>query len=408
MAVGGQHEALDGGWSPVKALALMTRMPVPPWRGDQVRAFHQLRILARRHDVTCATLVIRPPSAAERLAAEALGIRLVVVPLGLAGILPALGRVFLGDRRPLQVLLYLRRRAQAAVQALVAQGRFDVVHAQLVRTAPYLPGPGGPPVVLDMIDVLSENFARRARRERGPLTPVVALEAQRLARCEHELLGRVASALVVSEAERAALGDAPNVRVVINGVDADGFAFKDDGRPPARLLFAGNLGYFPNVDAATWLASEIFPRVRAARPDAELRLVGARPARAVRELAERPGVSLAAAVPEMAPEVWASTVAVVPMRAGTGVQNKVLEAMAAGTPVVTTPGVAAAIDVHVGKDLLVADGAEALADATLALLNDPARARAMAASARRAIEARYTWERSAAGVEAAWEEAQRS
>jgi sugar transferase (PEP-CTERM/EpsH1 system associated) len=389
----------------------MTRMPAPPWRGDQVRAFHHLRILARRHAITCAALVSRPPSAAERAAAEALGVRLAVVPLGLAGALPALGRVFVGDRRPLQVLLFLRRRARKEVEALLARERFDVVHAQLVRTAPYLPPPGGPPVVLDLIDVLSQNFARRARRERGPLGtiagPLMAFEARRLARFERELLERVSRALVVSDAERTALDDAPNVAVVTNGVDAEIFAFRDGARPPARLLFAGNLGYFPNVDAARWLAEDIFPRVRAARPDAELRLVGARPARAVRQLAERPGVTLAAAVPEMAPEVWSATVAVVPMRAGTGVQNKVLEAMAGGTPVVTTAGVAGALTVRPGDDLLVADGAAALADATVALLNDPGRARAMAASARRVIEARYTWERSAEGVEAAWEAATR-
>jgi len=383
----------------------MTRMPVPPWRGDQVRAFHHLRILSTRHDITCATLVTGAPSDAERAAAEALGVRLVVIPLGLAGALPALGRVFLGDRRPLQVLLYVRPGAEADVRALIGQGRFDVVHAQLVRTAPYLPAPGGPPVVLDMIDVLSENFARRARRERGPLKPVVSVEAARLRRFERTLVARVARVLVVSAAERRALDDAPNVAVVTNGVDIETFAFRDGGRPPARILFAGNLGYFPNVDAARWLAEDIFPRVRALRPDAELRLVGARPARAVRALAGRPGVSLAAAVPEMAPEVWGSTVAVVPMRAGTGVQNKVLEAMAAGTPVVTTPGVAGAVSVRPGEDLLVADGAAALAEATVALLNDPARARAIAASARQAIEASYTWERSAEGVEVAWEAA---
>jgi glycosyltransferase involved in cell wall biosynthesis len=123
----------------------------------------------------------------------------------------------------------------------------------------------------------------------------------------------------------------------------------------------------------------------------------------VRALVRTPGVTLAAAVPDMAPELAAATVALVPMRAGTGLQNKVLEAMAVGTPVVATPTVAAALDVTPGTHLMVAGDAADLAAATVALLRDPGRARAMATAARALVERRYRWDESAAGVEAAWE-----
>ena len=391
----------------MRALWLVTRLPVPPWRGDQVRAYHHLRHLAPRHEITCCALLVREPPAALREEVMALGVRLEVVTLGAAGAGPSLARALLGDRRPLQVLLYERAGPRRRVAARVAAGGFDVVHAQLVRTAPYLPGPDGPPVVLDLIDALSANLARRARQERGPLAPVAAWEATRLARYERALIERTSRSLVVSSAERDALGDGPRVAVVPNGVDTDAFAFHDGPRPPARLLFFGNLGYFPNVDAVRWLVSEIFPRVRAQVPAAELRLAGARPARAVRALARAPGVSLAAAVPAMPPEVAAATVAVVPMRAGTGLQNKVLEAMAAGTPVVATPPAVAALDVRPGVHLLVAEDAAAIAAATVALLRDPARARAIAAAARCLVEQRYSWEDSARAVEEAWSAAVR-
>ena len=389
----------------MKVLALATRLPVPPWRGDQVRAFHHLRHLAARHDVTCCALLPRQPAPALCRQVEALGVRLEVVRLGLAGAAPALARALLGDRRPFQVLLYDRVRARRQVSSLLAEGGFDVVHAQLVRTAPYLPPPGGPPVVLDLIDALSVNLARRATQERGPLAPVAAIEARRLAACERMLIARCARTLVVSALERDALGGSDRIAVVPNGVDLEAFAFDDAPRPPATLLFFGNLGYFPNVDAADWLAREIYPRVRAAIPEARLRLAGARPARAVRALAERPGVSLAAAVPDMAPEIAGATVAVVPMRAGSGLQNKVLEAMAVGTPVVCTPTVAAALDVRVGEHLLVAADAAGLAEAILALLRDPARARAMAVAAHAIVERRYRWSASARAVEDAWQAA---
>jgi polysaccharide biosynthesis protein PslH len=392
----------------VKALWLVTRLPVPPWRGDQVRAYHHLRHLAPRHEVTCCALLAREPPEALRRGVAALGARLEVVTLGMAGAAPALARSLLGDRRPLQVLLYERANARRRVAALIDTGGFDVVHAQLVRTAPYLPGPGGPPVVLDLIDAMSANLARRARQDRGVLGPVAAWEASRLARFERYLIEHTARSLVVSAAERDALGGDPRIAVVANGVDADAFAFHDGPRPPARLLFFGNLGYFPNVDAVRWLVSEIFPRVRAEVPDAELRLAGARPARMVRALARTPGVSLAAEVPAMAPEVAGATVALVPMRAGTGLQNKVLEAMAAGTPVVATPPAIAALDVRPGEHLLVAEDGPAVAAATVALLRDPARARAMAAAARALVERRYSWGDSARAVEAAWEAAVRA
>lgn len=382
----------------MRVLFLVTRFPVPPRRGDQVRAYHHLRLLARRHDITCGALVLRPPNAAERAEVEALGVRVEVVTLGVLGAGPALARALLGDRRPLQVLFFARRAARARVAALAAG--VEVVHAQLVRTAGYLPP--GRPAVVDLIDALSVNLARRAERDHGAMRALLSWEAARLARLEAELVRGGRPCLVVSETERAALGSSPDVRVVPNGVDGTAFGYREDGRPPARLVFGGNLGYFPNVDAVGWLAHDILPRVRAAVPDAQLRLVGARPARAVRALSGRPGVSLAAEVPAMAPELAAATVAVIPLRAGSGLQNKVLEAMAVGTPVVATTRALAGLSVRSGEHLLVADDPEALAAAVVSLLRDPARGRALARAARALVEQRYRWEDSAAGVEAAW------
>jgi sugar transferase (PEP-CTERM/EpsH1 system associated) len=384
----------------MRVLFLVTRFPAPPWRGDQVRAYHHLRLLARRHEVTCAALVLRPPPPAARAEIEAMGAHVEVVRLGLPGAAASLGRAMIGDRRPFQVLLYARQRARARVARLAAN--VDVVHAQLVRTLPYLPARRPPAVVIDLIDALSENLARRAACERAPLGWLIAREAERLRRCENGLVGSGALCLVVSESERVALGAGTGLRVVPNGVDSAAFAYRENGRPSARLVFAGNLGYFPNVDAASWLTRDILPRVRAAVPEAELRLVGARPARAVRMLAAAPGVSLAVAVPVMAPELSAATVAVVPLRAGSGLQNKVLEAMAVGTPVVATPRAVAGLAVRPGEHVMLGEDAGALAAAAVTLLRDPARARSMARAARELVERRYRWEDSVAGVEAAW------
>jgi len=389
----------------LKVLALVTRLPVPPWRGDQVRAYHHLRLLARRHEVTVCALVLGAVDPAHVAAVRALGLRLEVVPLGLATAPLALARG-LADARPLQVLLYRRTRALAHVRALLARERFDVVHAQLVRTGAYWPEAGGPPVVLDLIDALSENFARRAARDRGPLAWASALEGRRLRRYEPALVARAAATLVVAEPDARALAS-PRVRVVPNGVDLDAFPFRADAAVSGRIVFGGNLGYFPNVDAARWLVEEILPAVRATVPEATVHLVGARPSAAVRALATRPGVSLVADAPVMAPELASGAVTVIPMRSGSGLQNKVLEAMAVGTPVVTTPQVAAALAARDGEHLVLAGTTEELAAAATGLLRDRARAQRQARAARELVARRYGWEASAAAVEDAWADAVR-
>jgi sugar transferase (PEP-CTERM/EpsH1 system associated) len=384
----------------LKVLALVTRLPVPPWRGDQVRAYHHLRLLARRHDVTVCALVLATVRPEDVAAVRALGVRVDIVPLGRVGGLAAMTAA-VADDLPLQVHLFRRPRAVAHVRALLARERFDVVHAQLVRTGAYWPDGGAPPVVLDLVDALSANFARRAARERGPLGRLWTIEEGRLRRYEQALVARAAATLVVAETEREAVGGA-RVRVVPNGVDLERFPFATDGRIAGRIVFGGNLGYFPNVDAARWLVEEILPAVRARVPGATVHLAGARPAAAVRALAARPGVSLAADVPSMAAEIATGAVTVIPMRSGSGLQNKVLEAMAVGTPVVTTPQVVAALTARHGDHLLVASTTEEIASAATMLLTDASRARELAAAAHALVVHSYGWQASAAAVEAAW------
>ena len=388
----------------MKVLFLATRVPVPPWRGDQVRAYHQLRLLGRRHDLTLALLTASPPSASERRAIESWGVRVEHIPVPWRGAPFALARAIAGNPQPLQTLLYRRPAAHAQLAVLLATERFDLVHAQLIRTGAYLPGAEGPPVVIDLIDALSENMRRRAVGSRGPMAWIAGWEATRVTRYERQLVDRVAAAVVVAPEDAALIGD-PRVHVVPNGVDLDAFPFSPLPRPGTRIVFAGNLGYFPNVDAAQWLAHEILPRVRARVPAAELHLVGARPARAVRDLADRPGISVAADVPNMATELAAAQVAVLPMRAGTGLQNKVLEALAVGTPVVTTPRAVAALTVRAGEHLLVADDPDGIADATVRLLTSPEIARTIALHGRRFVEAHYSWAAPINALETIWADA---
>jgi sugar transferase (PEP-CTERM/EpsH1 system associated) len=394
----------------VRALFLVSRLPYPPWRGDQLRAYHLLRVLAPRHEITCAVLSLRAPAPDAVAAVRRLGVAVEVLPLGLAGAGPALLRGALGDR-PLQVALYERRRAKRRLLGLAGEGHFDLVHAQLVRTVPYAQlAAGAGPLVVDLVDALSLGGRRRAGRLRGPARWAWRREAERLQAYEASVLAGCAVVTVVAPGDAAALSHpgAPvgwaRVEVVPNGVE---IALPPPAvRPvPGRLVFAGNLGYFPNADAARWLARDIFPQVRAAQPSAHLRLVGARPARAVRRLAALPGVALAADVADIGREVGQAAVVVVPMRTGAGLQNKVLEALAAARPVVTTPMVAAALGLVDGAHALVAGDAAGLAEATGRLLADEVLAARLGRQGHAFVAARYTWDAAGARLDALWRHA---
>jgi glycosyltransferase involved in cell wall biosynthesis len=382
----------------VRVLFVVSRLPYPPWRGDQVRAFHQLRHLAPRHEITVC-LVGKIPSAAHRSAVEALGVTLEVIPMSAPGAVARMSRAPL-DRRPAQALAFTSQAARRRIESLA--GSADLIHAQLIRTAPLLPETG-PPVVVDLIDAMSVNLRRRAAHDRSFRGLAARWEARRILVYEAGLVRRGMSIVAATAADAAALGS--GVGVIPNGVDLDHFSFRAEGRDATTLVFAGNLGYFPNVDAARIAATEVLPIVRQSVPTANLILAGARPSRLIHRLARLPGVALISGPADLGAVVAGAGVAVVPMRAGTGMQNKVLEAMAVGTPVVTTPRAAEAVGAVPGIHLRVGEDPAAIASAVLAILDDPTEGRSMAARARHFVEERFGWPASAEALEQVWERA---
>lgn len=388
----------------MRILFVVGRPPYPPLRGDQVRAWHQVRLLARTHAVTVLALHGEDPDA--RAALDGLGVRSLWSPAALpARALAVLRHAVSGV--PLQAALFdLARHRRALADALRAG--FDLVHLQLVRLAPLLPAVGAVPCVVDLVDALSANLARRAERDRGVARPFWRLEARRLAACEAETIARAGHSVVVSDADREALGGGPRLSTVPNGVDGARFGYEGTARPNAVVAFTGNLGYFANADAAAWFAREALPLVRARRPDARFVVAGARPSRAVRALGGLPGVTVRGPVADMAAVLRDARVAVAPLRSGSGQQSKVLEALACGTPVVASPLALSGIAAEPGRDLLLGADAQGTADAVVRLLADDVLAARLASAGRALVEERYTWDRSVALLEAAYDRAVRA
>lgn len=395
----------------MRVLFIAAQLSGPPIRGDQVRARQLLRGLSSRHSVTVLNIEharadrnAPPPLPAPAIECE----RLITVALWRSGMacraLAALLRP--GSRIPLQAALYDSPTLKRTIRALVAESQFDVAHVQLARLGPLLSALDGVPVVVDMIDALSQNMRSRAAVDRPPLRWIAAIEAKRLAAYERKLCRHAAAAIVCSANDRNAIGKLRNLHVVSNGVELPPYdEYAPDSSAP-RLIFTGNLGYFPNVDAASWFIERVLPDLRREAPQISLDLVGARPARRLSILAARtPGVTLVGPVDDMHPYLQRATIAVAPMRAGSGQQTKVLEAMAAGKPVVATPSAVAGLDVVDGEHLLVASSEDEMRDAILRLLRQwPLRIR-LASAARSHVEERYPWGAAVDATEAIWDAA---
>ncbi len=258
-------------------------------------------------------------------------------------------------------------------------------------------------VFQNLTDVL---LTRRASAATG-LTRLRTRRDARLARRETDRgIGRVTQAFACSDDDAAEIvrrWDVP-CAVVPNGADVDrlGLVPSDEARA-GNLLFTGTLSYQPNAEAALWLGKEIFPRVRARRSDATLAIVGRNPPAAVRALATHPDIDVPGRVEDLNPWLTRAAVVVAPMLSGSGTKLKVIEAMAAGRPVVATSIGAEGIAAGDGAELCVADDPQSFADAVIELLDDPATALQIGSAARALANTRYSWDASAdamhAGVE---------
>ena len=379
---------------------LAHRIPYPPHTGDKVRAYHVARYLARRHELTLGFLVDDP---SDRDGIDAL--RRVVPDLeyartwkpwsigkGLAA-LTAGGSLTLPYFHSGRLGKQLRRRR--------AGSAFDLIYASSSPMAQYADGTGLP-LVMDFVDVDSDKWIQYAGHSRPPRSWLYRIEGRRLQEYEAKVSRRAGCCLLATEAEEALLRSfAPWARtaVIPNGVDLAYYqAAQPESRPPA-VIFTGAMDYLPNVDAVTYFCDSVLPLVRQTLPGTVFYIVGLNPAPAVMRMGSRDGVVVTGAVPDVRPYYAQASVCVAPLRMGRGVQNKVLQAMALGMPVVASPVAARGLLAVPGTDLHVEGDPEGFASRVVGLLQDPAAARALGQRGRALVEAHYSWDTSFSRLE---------
>ncbi len=381
---------------------LSHRIPYPPHTGDKTRAYHVARHLAAKHDLTLAFLVDDPadlPGVAALRAELGARIEFAVVRKpwatlrGLAGL--ALGR-------PLTLGYFGSRDLKERVALRLAEAPHDLVYVHSSAMAQYAAGAAPTPVIMDFVDVDSDKWAQYGQKSLPPLSWLYTAEARALRRYEAEVARWARLCLVTTDVEQALLRSfAPwaSTAVIPNGIDLSHFTPVRGTEGEPAIIFTGAMDYRPNIDAACHFHDEILPLIRREIPETRFYVVGLNPATSVRRLADTPGVVVTGTVPDVRPYYERALVAVAPLRMGRGVQNKVLQAMAMGVPVVATSGAARGLGAEPGQHLHVEDDPAAFAARTVGLLKRPAERQALACAARGFVEAEHSWESSLAQLE---------
>jgi sugar transferase (PEP-CTERM/EpsH1 system associated) len=386
----------------MKLLVLLSRFPYPLDKGDKLRAFHQLRCLAERHEICLFALSDEDvPTEAKAAVRPLCRGGVVVHRLRRPRIAGNMVRA-LASGRPLQVGYFHDALAQRQVDGLLRDFQPDHIYCQLIRMAEYLrPHTGQVPMTLDYMDVFSAGMARRATQAPLWQRPVLALEAQRLLAYEAAAFGWFQHHTIISDQDRQLIRhpDRARIEIVLNGIDTDFFQPRPAAAKAYDVLFCGNMSYPPNVDAACFLAEEIMPLVRQRHPAARLLVAGTTPASRVLALASA-HVEVSGWVPDIRAAYAAARVFVAPMRVGTGLQNKLLEAMAMRLPCVTTPLANNALGGTDGRELHVAQTAADLAAAISGLLENTPQAAVLAGRGHGFVKAHYNWTSATARLEA--------
>jgi sugar transferase (PEP-CTERM/EpsH1 system associated) len=383
----------------MRILTLNHAVPFPPIGGGDLRTFHLLRALARRHEVTVVGFSCDDPREPAPFPVETAEVDWDWPPLyrAMHGGDPEASRAAYEELLASDEPWFVSWLASAAMDDLLRRvGRrgFDLALVEHSNMARYLPAlPARLPKVLDFVDLHTLMRQRKAEADDGPERDLTHREAERTRRFESRVASRASVCLAVSEAEAEAarrLLGAADVRVVPNGVDTTRFRPAEGAGEDGYLLFTGTMDYAPNVAAAEHFVAQVWPLIRREVPGVTFHVVGARPTPAVLRLAGD-GVEVHGQVPDMGPYFRQAAVVVVPLLHGGGTRLKILEAAASARAVVSTRLGAEGLDLADGRDLLLADAPADFARAVVGLLRDPFRRAEMGRQARIAAE-RYDWE----------------
>ena len=375
----------------MKILFLCHRLPFPPNRGGRIRAFHILKHLSRDHQVTLASVRRSDDDAGAIEQLRAFSSRQIVAPVSeLGSWLSAVVRA--PTPMPASFAYFHSPALGRSVRRALADS-YDVVFVHSAAMAACVAQVRAT-TVLDFGDMDSQKWHAYSRRKSIPVALLYRLEKWKVQRAEVELARRFDLCTCTTRAELDTLesyGAARHTGWFPNGVDADYFRPSAAPYDADTICFLGRMDYYPNQDAMAWFCDRVLPEIRRQRPGVTLWIIGASPSRAVLRLAERPGVRVTGSVADVRPYSGRAALSVVPLNVARGVQNKILESLAMGVPVVASALAARGTETVPGEHLLTASEPREFVAAIVRLLSDRQERQRLSRAGRARVLTHHDW-----------------
>lgn len=377
----------------MKILFITPRFPYPPIKGDRLRTYHFIKALSKKgHEITLLTFIETKDENKyiKEMLVYCKSVEVVLLPKWESYSKMAL-TIF--SSMPFQVGYYLSSEMKKKLKQLVLENNYDFLYFSIMRMVPYAKMFNNIPLVIDYIDALSLNMERRFLKEKGYLKKCLFfLEWKKTLKYERKYANIFKNIIVTSKVDKEYL-NCPNIEVIPNGVDCEYFC-PHEQETDIDLIFTGNMGYFPNEDAICYFCKDILPLIKVSKPEIKLYIVGASPSKKVSKLADQKNIFVTGYVDEIKTYLNRSQVVVCPMRSGSGIQNKILEAMACGIPVVATSYAIGGIKVNPGNEIALASDSKEFSEKVLLLLDNKQLCNKIADNALKFVKDNYNWENS--------------
>ncbi len=377
----------------MKILFLTSRLPFPPKGGDKLRVFNFIKFLSKKHDIYLISFI---ESQEEKEHVEELKQFCKEVETILLKPLKSYINCILHffSKNPQQISYYRDTRMCSKIKNFIKKYEIDAVYTHLIRMAPYAKDLKLFRV-LDLTDAISLSLKRSLKYRSHVFYLFYLLEWLRVKRYEKEIIQCFDKCLLVSDIEKNAIENAKNLRnmeIIQNGVDFDRLTPSDKPYDDKKISFVGNLHSFPNRDAVMFFYNDILPLIKKEISDIKFYIIGVNPPPRILELNNDKNIVVTGPVEDLKYYLEDSACFVCPIRAGAGLQNKILEAMSLGLPVITTSIGFEGIKAKEGKDLLVADKPEDFAEKIIEIIKDENLRNDLSQNAREFIVERYNWE----------------